>query len=624
MDKYSLLKKYFGHSEFKPGQEYLIDAILEGRDAMGIMPTGGGKSLCYQIPSLMLSGLSLIVSPLIALMKDQVAALKEAGAQTAFINSSLSYDEIRIVYDEIFMKKVKIVYIAPERLEDADFCLLMSRMEISLVAVDEAHCISQWGQDFRPSYLKISEFIASLPRRPVVAAFTATATERVRGDIKRLLGLQNPLIEITGFDRPNLFFDVLRPKNKEATLKALVSQRRNKSGIIYCATRNGVEKIWNTLIKMNIPATRYHAGLTNEERQTNQDDFQFDRKTVMVATNAFGMGIDKSNVGYVIHYNMPKSLEAYYQEAGRAGRDSAEADCILLYSPGDVVTAKYLIENRDEKNQLTPTQRAEIKRKDYERLEIMNRYCKTTSCLRGYILNYFSQPHEGKCSNCGNCKGEFEKLDISLYSQMILSCIVRTGKKLGYNVGRALIISTLRGSGAGRIRELGLDKLSTYGLMNKTDEQTLRGIIDHLEEEGYIRTNPAHSTLEITEKASLILFKGEKVMMSFRRDKPLEMVKAKKEGKKSEGKRKTAETPEITEEAAEIFEALKATRTKLAKNAGLPAYIIFSNATLNDMAEKMPRNIEEFLEVSGVGEVKAARYGKDFLETLAAFAEGEN
>ena len=369
MDKYSVLKQYFGHSEFRRGQEWLIDGILEGRDVLGIMPTGGGKSLCYQVPALLLPGVTLVISPLISLMKDQVTALLEAGVDAAFLNSSLNTEQLRNTYGHVRKGAYKLIYIAPERLSGEGFYELMREQDISLVAVDEAHCISQWGQDFRPSYLKIAEFVDKLPRRPILAAFTATATAEVRRDIVRLLHLQNSIDVITGFDRPNLFFDVQHPRNKMAVLSSLIEQRRNKSGIIYCATRAAVERVCDALNAHGILATRYHAGLSDDERQQNQDDFQFDRKTVMVATNAFGMGIDKSNVGFVIHYNMPKSLEAYYQEAGRAGRDGEGADCILLYSSGDITTAKFLIENSGENEELTAEEQSLVRQRDYQRLD---------------------------------------------------------------------------------------------------------------------------------------------------------------------------------------------------------------------------------------------------------------
>lgn len=385
MDKYTILKQYFGHTAFRQGQEALIDSLLSGRDAVGIMPTGGGKSLCYQIPALLLEGVTLVISPLISLMKDQVIALKNAGVPAAYINSSLTAEQRSTVYRRMSAGAYRIIYAAPERLAGEGFLSIAQRLDLALVAVDEAHCISQWGQDFRPSYLKIPEFLSQLPNRPVVGAFTATATEAVRRDIVRYLNLQNPLTLVTGFDRPNLFFDVYRLKagEKPALLRRLLDERKDLSGIVYCATRAGVERVCSDLTLHGLSATRYHAGLSEEERARNQDDFQYDRKTVMVATNAFGMGIDKSNVSFVIHYNMPKSLEAYYQEAGRAGRDGTRADCILLYSPGDVSTAKFLIQNSSDNEDLTPEERRRIKNQEYRRLEAMTDYCQTRACQRG-------------------------------------------------------------------------------------------------------------------------------------------------------------------------------------------------------------------------------------------------
>ena len=436
MDKYSILKQYYGHSAFRPGQETLIDAILSGRDALCVMPTGGGKSLCYQIPALLLPGITLVVSPLISLMKDQVAALKSAGVAAAYINSSLTGEQIRTVYARTRKGAYKLIYVAPERLETGSFLSLMQEMNVSFLAVDEAHCISQWGQDFRPSYLGIVDFINALPRRPIVAAYTATATAQVQKDIARLLELQSPYRIVTGFDRPNLYFDVRRPRNKFSTLAALIDERRGQSGIVYCATRAAVERVCESLCGRGVAATRYHAGLSDEERQQNQDDFQFDRKTVMVATNAFGMGIDKSNVSFVIHYNMPKSLEAYYQEAGRAGRDGGNADCILLFAPADVETARFLIENGGS-DQLTEEDAARVRRQDYKRLQAMADYCKSVDCLRGRLLDYFGQPHPDACGNCSNCKASYEAEDITVPAQMILSCVMRIRERLGYYVGDA-------------------------------------------------------------------------------------------------------------------------------------------------------------------------------------------
>ncbi len=613
MDQYEALKYYFGHSQFRQGQEALINAILSGRDVLGIMPTGGGKSLCYQIPALVLEGVTVVISPLISLMKDQVAALSEAGIQAAYLNSTLTPQQMQLVYQRTREGAYQLLYVAPERLDTAEFSALVEQISVPLVAVDEAHCISQWGQDFRPSYLNIAAFVQRLPRRPVVAAFTATATGEVQADIVRLLELREPLRMVTGFDRPNLFFDVRRPKQKTPVLLRLIQERQDKSGIVYCATRSAVERLCKNLCAKGIAATRYHAGLDEEERRQNQDDFQFDRKTVMVATNAFGMGIDKSNVGFVIHYHMPKSLEAYYQEAGRAGRDGEPADCILLYSNGDVETAKYLIENSGN-DLLTQEEQDAIRQRDYDRLNAMVGYCKTTRCYRSYILSYFGQNAPTSCGNCGNCKGDYESQDITVHAQMLLSCILRIRQRMGYYVGKTLVTQTLQGSKNRRVLDMGLDELSTYGLLPKTSAREIRDEIEFLEQEGYLRTNPEHQTLEPSKSASAILFEGKKVSMPVRIDRIEEET-----GDGRKGPKKAAGA--LPEEAKGLYNVLKALRMKLAQEQDVPAYIVFSNATLTDMAVKAPRTMPEFLGVSGVGEVKAEKYGEAFLKAIALYQE---
>ena len=613
MDQYEALKYYFGHSQFRQGQEALINAILSGRDVLGIMPTGGGKSLCYQIPALVLEGVTVVISPLISLMKDQVAALSEAGIQAAYLNSTLTPQQMQLVYQRTREGAYQLLYVAPERLDTAEFSALVEQISVPLVAVDEAHCISQWGQDFRPSYLNIAAFVQRLPRRPVVAAFTATATGEVQADIVRLLELREPLRMVTGFDRPNLFFDVRRPKQKTPVLLRLIQERQDKSGIVYCATRSAVERLCKSLCAKGIAATRYHAGLDEEERRQNQDDFQFDRKTVMVATNAFGMGIDKSNVGFVIHYHMPKSLEAYYQEAGRAGRDGEPADCILLYSNGDVETAKYLIENSGN-DLLTQEEQDAIRQRDYDRLNAMVGYCKTTRCYRSYILSYFGQNAPTSCGNCGNCKGDYESQDITVHAQMLLSCILRIRQRMGYYVGKTLVIQTLQGSKNRRVLDMGLDELSTYGLLPKTSAREIRDEIEFLEQEGYLRTNPEHQTLEPSKSASAILFEGKKVSMPVRIDRIEEET-----GDGRKGPKKAAGA--LSADAKGLYNVLKALRMKLAQEQDVPAYIVFSNATLTDMAVKAPRTMPEFLGVSGVGEVKAEKYGEAFLKAIAVYQE---
>lgn len=610
--KHQILNQYFGYTSFRGGQEELIDAQLAGRDAVGVMPTGGGKSLCYQIPALMLEGITLVVSPLISLMKDQVMALKNAGVPAAYLNSSLSAEQMRTVYRNLCRGQYKIVYVAPERLLADGFVSVMQRMTLSLVAVDEAHCISQWGQDFRPSYLKIVEFLEKLPRRPVISAFTATATQQVRRDIERILKLQNPLRVVTGFDRPNLYFEVQKPPHKMTALHELLAARQGTSGIVYCSTRKDVEKVCDALCESGIPATRYHAGLPDEERRHNQDDFIYDRRPVMVATNAFGMGIDKSNVSFVIHYNMPKSPEAYYQEAGRAGRDGQKADCILLFSPADLRTAKFLIQNSSDREDLTEEERRSVLRQDLKRLTQMEGYCRTTDCLRGYLLSYFGQAHEPHCQNCGNCGAELVTRDITKESQMILSCVRRIEDRLGYNVGAALVVRVLRGSADKRIVQLGLNELSTYGLMKDMPRPEVQEMLEYLETKDYLHTDPNHGAVTLTARAGDVLFHGQ----------PVQML-AKKPRRQSGGGMENggAHHAAPAEGNGALLTALKDLRYRLAKREGVPAFIIFSNATLADMAARMPKTMAEFLTVSGVGEAKARRYGTAFLLEIEKYRD---
>ena len=607
MDKRTALQQYFGFSSFRDGQQTLIDATLAGRDALGVMPTGGGKSLCYELPALLLPGITLVISPLISLMKDQVMALRRAGIPAGCINSAMAPDELRAAYQDTRYGVYKILYVAPERLLGDGFCALSQELDISLIAVDEAHCISQWGQDFRPSYLKITEFLQKLPRRPALSAFTATATRQVREDIVRILQLQSPEVVVTGFDRPNLRFEVLRPKDKRAALLELLSARREKSGIIYCATRKSVETVCSMLRAEGFAATRYHAGLDPEERQANQEAFLCDRAAVMVATNAFGMGIDKSNVSYVIHYNMPKSLEAYYQEAGRAGRDGSAADCILLYGPGDMTTAKFLILNSSENEALTDEQRQAVQAEELIRLDVMVGYCKTKDCLRGYILDYFGQAHDARCGNCGSCQAEYTMQDLTREAQMILSCIVRMRSRLGYCVGASLICQTLRGSRAARVRELGLDTLPTYGLMRSLPVPRIRELLELLEAEGYVRTDPVYGCIDTTPLAGQVLFHGQTVEVPVKQsplhEKPVRLA--------------AAEPDEA------LLGELKALRLQLARAEDVPAYIILTNAALADMAARRPHTMQELLAVSGVGKAKAARYGEAFLNAVRQFEENE-
>ena len=612
--KYEVLNQYFGYTSFRSGQEALIDAQLAGQDVFGVMPTGGGKSLCYQIPAIIMEGVTFVVSPLISLMKDQVMALKNAGVPAAYINSSLSPRQIQMVYQRLAAGEYKIVYIAPERLLTEGFLMSVRAVKISMIAVDEAHCISQWGQDFRPSYLRITEFLRRLDERPVVSAFTATATLEVRQDVEQILGLRDPLRITTGFDRPNLYFEVRNSKNKPAALLKFVAARQGKSGIVYCSTRKEVEAVCQMLQDADIAATRYHAGLSEEERRANQEDFIYDRCGVIVATNAFGMGIDKSNVSYVVHYNMPQSIEAYYQEAGRAGRDGTPADCILLYSAKDILTAKYLIQIHQENELLSEAERRLVTERELRRLDKMIGYCKTSACLRGHILSYFGQAHPETCGNCGNCEGPFQEVDITTQARMILSCVRRICDYLGYSLGAAGVTRVLLGNADKRIRSLGLDTLPTYGLMRGVPREEIRKILECLEGQGYLRTNSVHGGIQLAERAGEVLFRGEEVKMRVRGQ--ADAAENKRAG------RQEKEESLRTDEG--LFAAMKVLRSQIAKEEGVPAYIVFSNAVLRDMAARAPDTMEAFLEVSGVGKYKAERYGEMFLKEIKRVREDGN
>lgn len=607
-DKYRILEQYFGYTGFRDGQDKLIDAQLGGRDVIGVMPTGGGKSICYQVPAMLMDGITLVISPLISLMKDQVASLKKAGIPSAYINSSLSPNQIGMVYDNILSGQYKMIYVAPERLFTEEFLHVAKSVKISLLAVDEAHCISQWGQDFRPSYLKIVDFLKALNERPVVSAFTATATLRVREDIERILELVDPVRVITGFDRPNLSFEVIRTRHKPAELLHLVKNRQDKSGIIYCSTRNRVEQVCAALKSNGISAAMYHAGLSDEERRNNQDDFTYDRCGVIVATNAFGMGIDKSNVAYVIHYNMPQSIEAYYQEAGRAGRDGSAAECILMFSEGDIRTARFLIENPGKNDEIPAELQRQITQQELVRLQKMIGYCETGKCLRKYILDYFGEDGEDFCGNCGNCdtSSAVEK-DITIQAQMILSCVKRVENHLGYSLGANGLANVLRGSRGKRTLELGLDNISTYALMCAVSRDEICDMINSLEAQGYLRTDPLKRFITLTERAGDVLFRGKEVKM------------------KVHAKLEKAALPKAAAVVSddELFAALKALRLRIAAAENVPAYIVFSNAALTDMAAKKPTTIEEFLQIYGVGRHKAEQYGEVFLAEIARYLETE-
>lgn len=603
-DKRGVLKEYFGHDSFRDGQDRITDSLLSGRDVLGIMPTGAGKSICYQVPALMFDGITIVVSPLISLMKDQVNALVQSGVAAAYINSSLNHAQHLKVLRNTQDKKYKIIYVAPERLCTPGFLEICQDLNISMVAVDEAHCVSQWGQDFRPSYLKISDFIESLRVRPVVGAFTATATGIVRDDIKALLKLKSPLVVTTGFDRPNLFFSVMQPKNKSIALMKLIKERKSESGIVYCSTRKAVEEVCELLNKNGLAATRYHAGLDENERRCNQDDFVYDRAPIMVATNAFGMGIDKSNVSFVIHYNMPKNMESYYQEAGRAGRDGRNADCILLYSAKDVRTNQFLINNSEPNPDLTEDEQEEVRRRDRERLQQMTFYCTTHSCLRKFILEYFGDKSSGQCNKCSNCLSNYENTDITIDAQKIMSCVARTGQ----SYGKKVICDVLRGSKNERLISAGLNRQSTYGIMADCPEKRLRNIIDHLCENGYMSFEGSeYPMLKLTPKSRGVLTGHETLRMMLeipRKDKP-----------------SAAKATPLPPADEKLLAALKDLRKSIAMRQSIPAYVVFTDATLIDMCRIKPKTPDEFLEISGVGQAKSQRYAKIFLAAIAEFSE---
>ena len=492
-DKLSVLKDYFGHDSFRDGQEQIVDALLDGRDALCIMPTGAGKSMCYQIPALLFDGVTIVVSPLISLMKDQVGSLVQSGVPAAYINSSLSYPQFLRVLSNVEHGKYKIIYVAPERLLTDGFLDTCKKIKISMVAVDEAHCVSQWGQDFRPSYLKIISFVESLANRPIVGAFTATATNDVKEDIKTILRLENPFEITTGFDRPNLFFGVIKSSSKDEKLIDLIRERGDRSGIVYCATRKNVESVCELLCDNGFSAARYHAGLDEYERRKNQEDFVFDRKNIMVATNAFGMGIDKSNVTYVIHYNMPKNIESYYQEAGRAGRDGGEADCILLYSPKDVRLNRFMIENSEGNDELTIEENEQIRERDFERLKYMTFYSTTNDCLRGFILRYFGGEKKAYCGKCSNCLSVHKLVDVTIDAQKIMSCIARTGQRYG----KTVICDVLKGSKSEKILKAELNNQPTYGIMKEVTARHIFGTIDFLAEKEYISSDNGTEVLKL-------------------------------------------------------------------------------------------------------------------------------
>lgn len=605
MNKINILKQYFGHTLFREGQEEIIDNILSGTDVLAIMPTGAGKSVCYQVPALLLDGLTLVISPLISLMKDQVNALVQSGIKAAFLNSSLSLSQQKEVYRRALNGAYQMIYVAPERLLTEDFQQFSQNVKIAMVTVDEAHCVSQWGQDFRPHYLKIVEFIKNLPYRPIISAFTATATIEVRNDILHILGLNNPFVIVTGFDRTNLYFEVRKPQSKMKELISILEQRQDKCGIIYCSTRKNVEMVCEKLNDHGFSATRYHAGLTDDERHNNQDDFIYDRKNVIAATNAFGMGIDKSNVSYVIHYNMPKSVEEYYQEAGRAGRDGEPADCIILYHGQDVVTNEFIIRHSNEENEvLTDDMRQAVKAKELERLKRMTFYCTTTDCLREYILKYFGEKTQSYCANCSNCNTNFETVDITIEAQKIVCCVARIDQ-WNRSFGKNMVADILHGDKSEKIMRMGLNKLSTYGIMADAPKNRILKILNFLIDNEYLMLSVSqYPVVRLTSKSKEIIKEKKTIEMKL----PIEVKPLKKI---------------ITQDQFNVdmglFNSLRELRNKIAGEKHLPAYIIFADAALKDMCRKLPKNCEEFLLVSGVGKAKMERYGELFTGHIAQY-----
>lgn len=599
MTKEEALKTYFGYDAFRGGQEPVIDALLSGRDAMGIMPTGAGKSVCYQIPALLLPGITLVISPLVSLMRDQVTQLVQMGVPAAYLNSTLTFKQYLLALERARAGRYKIIYVAPERLETEGFQSFAQAADISLVAVDEAHCISQWGQDFRPSYMNIPAFVEGLLRRPPVGAFTATATPEVQEDIARLLSLRNPLRITTGFNRENLYFEVRQPSDKRAALLELVRSRPGKCGIVYCSTRKAVEEVCALLRERGVSATRYHAGLEPEERQRNQEDFLYDRALVMVSTNAFGMGIDKSDVRYVIHYNMPKDLESYYQEAGRAGRDGLPSSCILLFSGQDVRTGEFLITHGEPREELDAKTAELLRERDLQRLRRMTAYCRTQRCLRQYLLQYFGEFASDYCGACYNCLHNFEEVDVSREAQIIVRCVAELGQHFGVGV----VAETLCGADTEKIRKFHMEREPSYGLLKDLTQVQVRERIRFLLDTG---------TLQLSSGPYPVVLLGKPLSA----DTPLLMRVAREES--SFAKRRPPE--ELDDRQSELFSRLRVLRASVARRQGVPAYVVFSDKTLRELAVAWPQTIEEFRAVSGVGDAKAARYGKAFLAEIDRFS----
>lgn len=604
LDIYNALKVYFGYDKFKEGQESIVRGVLNGRDVLGIMPTGGGKSLCYQLPALLLDGVTIVVSPLISLMKDQVDSLNDMGISGTFINSTISPEELNFRLQEIREGKYKIIYVAPERLNAYSFVDLVRDIKVSMIAIDEAHCISQWGHDFRPSYVEIPKFIKSIPYRPIVAAYTATATKEIIEEIKELIGLRNPVESLIGFDRPNLFYQVVKVSDKFSYVADYIKNMfPDQSGIIYCSTRKSVESVTERLNQQGFAVVAYHGGMTPDVRQKNQDDFILNKVQMIVATNAFGMGIDKPDVRFVIHYNMPQNMEAYYQEAGRAGRDGEPSDCTLLYSPSDIVKQKLLIQN----NPISPQRETIL----YENLQYLVDYCHTNDCLRHNILNYFGETVvDSSCDNCGNCLDKSEMMDITLESQKILSCIYRVDERYGLTI----IIQVLRGSRNKRLLEFGLDNVSTYGIMKEYKEDTLREIIMTLVSKGYIYiTADKFPVLKLSAQSGEVL-RGE-IKVHHKKH----LVERKISTKKA-----SLSTEDMLDSFDEdLFIKLRELRYNLSIEKGFAPFMIFHDSTLKEMASYFPQSKEALLTIKGVGLKKYETYGESFTNLIKEYSENK-
>ncbi|WP_338596736.1 DNA helicase RecQ [Clostridium baratii] len=587
-DALNVLKSYFGYSSFRKGQEEIINEIINKKDVVAIMPTGGGKSICYQVPALILDGITIVISPLISLMKDQVDGLNSMGINSAYINSSLSNLEINDILLKVKNEDIKILYIAPERLESMEFLNTISNAKVAQIAVDEAHCVSQWGHDFRSSYRRISKFINILRERPIVSAFTATATKEVREDIVKLLDLNNPKVFISGFDRENLKIIIEKGINKKAYILNYINANLDASGIIYCATRKEVDSLYELLDERGLSVTRYHAGLSDDERKVNQEDFVYDRKSIIIATNAFGMGIDKPNIRYVIHYNMPKNIEGYYQEIGRAGRDSEKSECILLFSPGDVQKQKYII----DMGTVNPTRKVN----ELEKLQTMTDLVYYTGCYRRYILNYFGEELKEDCGNCSSCEFDGEVIDKTIDAQKVISCVYRM--KRPYGIG--MIVDVLRGSKNKKLVDFKLNELTTYGIMKDYSKDDLKEFINTLIANGYLNYNGEFPVVTPNEKSRNIVMGEEKVL--FKEERKVQRIA----------------------EDNELFIILKNLRREIAENEGVPPYIIFGDNTLKEMSLRMPINKEQLLDISGVGEKKIDKYGDEFIEKVKEYIENNS